>query len=75
MYKLYQVSRNDTVLYDEVIEIVVYAKNGYCARAAAAEQCGDEGSDVWMDSNKSTCKQLTEKSLTPKTVVRSFNAG
>lgn len=45
--------------YDKTFGFIVRAESEEQARVLAAEQCGDEGPDAWLDESLSTCIELT----------------
>ena len=70
---IYLLTRTDSVGYDECDGFVVRALRETAARSIAAEECGDEGPDVWMLDAK--CEKIGEGSGKPRIILRSYNAG
>jgi len=54
--KLYILQRQAS--YDELRGVVVRAESSRQARRLASSYRGDEGEDVWMDKNQTTCRQV-----------------
>lgn len=46
--------------YDRAFGHIVRANTEDEARELAANECGDESSDAWLDPNMSTCHELLE---------------
>ena len=72
--RLWLVERNDEEDWDEACAFVVRAQSPKAARRYAAARCGDEGSALWLDPTRSTCKQLTYDGE-PGVVLRDFTNG
>lgn len=45
--------------YDKTFGVVVVARNEKTARLLASEEHGDEGSEVWLDSSKTSCTVIS----------------
>lgn len=71
--KLWLLSRGSKSV-DEAYGFVVRAKTEADARLIAAENCGDEGHNVWLQTKKSTCEQLSARG-DREMILRDFNAG
>ncbi len=58
--KLYLVERRDAsmVKYDEYSGFVIRAKSPRAARKWAADECSDEGPEVWMDVKLTKVQEL-----------------
>lgn len=46
--------------YDCNVEVLVRAENENIARAYAADRCGDECEEAWLESRFSSCEELTQ---------------
>ena len=46
--------------YDSTFGVVVRAGNAKKARKLATSAAGDEGKEVWLDKEKTTCKEIKE---------------
>lgn len=55
---LWELRRTQVSRYDEQGAVVVAAEDDLAARTFAAENCGDEGADLWFDPELSTCTAL-----------------
>jgi hypothetical protein len=47
--------------FDRVFGFVIRAKNEADARGFAAEACGPEGEQAWLDETLSTCESLVNR--------------
>ena len=45
--------------YDKCFGVVVRAPDEEAARALASNENGDEGEEVWLNENKTSCIELT----------------
>lgn len=65
--------------YDVALGFIVRAETEQDARQLAASDCGDEGSDAWLDQALSSCIELADLPLTTdgpaEVIMRYFNAG
>ena len=60
--KLEKLSKNPwRPWYDKCFGVIVRASSKKRAREIAADNCGDEGKDAWLDPKYSTCVKLTHK--------------
>ena len=59
--KLYELSMRAVAYYDEAQSMIVRAIDPAEARQLASEAAKDEGADVWMNRQKSTCKIIKRK--------------
>jgi hypothetical protein len=50
-----------TPWYDKAFRFVVRAESEAKARAIAANECGIEGGEVWLDSEKTVCQGITHE--------------
>lgn len=60
--------------YDCVYSFVVYAILEKHARIIASQDSGDEGKQVWLFSNFSTCEELNFTGEA-RIILRDYNAG
>lgn len=60
--------------YDLAHGFVVRATSPSKARVYASLHCGDEGPEVWKDTNKTSCKVLGTEGP-PGMILRDYNAG
>jgi hypothetical protein len=60
--------------YDCVFGFIIQATMPSRARLIAADYCGDEGREVWLDPQTTSCKKL-KATRTPGIVMRDFHAG
>lgn len=58
MNQLYKLDRLEEVKPDENSSFIIRASSEFHARNIAAEKCGDEGKNVWLDARRSTCAVL-----------------
>lgn len=61
-------------MYDSMHSIVVRARNEQQARTIAADACGGEGNEVWLNEKKTYCEPLAAKGE-PGVICREVNAG
>ena len=66
--------------YDEANGFVILADDSKQAREIAAQKCGDEGVDVWMQAHLSKCELIGCASglwtnRKSQVVLRDFNTG
>lgn len=54
--KLFVLYKEEETLWKEVESFLIRAKNHKEARKLASEQAEYEGSQIWLDSNKSSCE-------------------
>lgn len=59
--------------YDKAFGFVVRAKSEQDARMIAANNCGDEGKDAWLDAQQSRCTPLKQQGKA-EMVIRDFSA-
>lgn len=59
MMKLWLLMRLDEIGYDETSAVVVRAKNKSEARRMASTAARDEGPSVWMDSDLTSCEEIS----------------
>lgn len=62
-------------MYDIVRGFIVRATSVRQARKFAADSCGDEGKESWLNENLSTCNPITPESAGLGIVMRDFRAG
>lgn len=76
MKKLYLLWTNDPAAggYDVADGFIVRAKDHARARELAANACGCEGRDVWLNTARSTCRML-EREGREGVIMRDFHAG
>lgn len=73
--KIWKLTLIDTTgLYDIALGFVVRAKNEHDARGICAENCGDEGEDVWLSPVRSTCETVLQ-SGGRGLILRDFKGG
>lgn len=60
--------------YDCHYGMVVRANLPSHARAIAADQFGDEGSEVWLDPKATSCKKIKTEGK-PEVILKDFRAG
>jgi hypothetical protein len=60
--------------YDKAHGFVVREETEKDARLTAANYCGDEGEQAWLDEKYSTCEELTGEGP-PEVIIRDFWAG
>lgn len=74
--KLWIIQRADTEVlgWDENCGVVVVAENEEFARRLAAKECGDEGSDTWLDTVRTNCTELVPGD-TARVVLVDYKAG
>lgn len=77
MFYLYHLTRRDTPGHDEAVAFVIAASSTESARNFAASQCGDEGTEVWLDPEKSNVTHVGDAlpEDLPGIILRSFRAG
>lgn len=63
------------VPHDGISAMVVRAVSPKRARAFAAAHCLEEGSDVWLDQDKSSCKYLRHAGREEEVIIRDVNWG
>ena len=67
-------SRSDNCGYDCVQGFVVRASNSRNARKKAATKIGNEGPAFWLDTKKSSCRQIQEDGPT-EIILEDYRAG
>ncbi len=73
--RLWILSRLDTVpQYDVTNAVVVRAHSEARARELAARVAGDEGAQVWIHEDESSCGELTADGV-EAIIIRDFAAG
>ena len=78
LWKIEMNENNDDVPnWDIYTEFVISAYNEIHARELAANSCGDEGENVWLENNRSDIELIAETTTITeaKIVIGSFNAG
>ena len=55
--------------YDKTFAMVVRAPDENAARRFAAEFCGAEGPEAWLDVRYSTCEELTAETGEPGIII------
>lgn len=60
--------------WDCATGFVIRASGPMAARKLAAQAAGDEGSDVWLNANKSVCYRLYDEGP-EQVVLRAFQNG
>lgn len=61
LMRLWLLVRDDASGYDIATEAVVRALDEGQARWIASENCGDEGPNVWLDPQRTSCVQLAHE--------------
>ena len=78
LYKIEPINKWDDP-YDKQHAVITAAKSSRTARKIASEHAGDEGKNVWLDSSKTSCKEIgtTKKELfkNPCLVLRDYIGG
>ena len=78
--KLWQIEiyeETDMPCYDVYTEFIICAVSEDEARTMAANECGDEGEEIWLDNKLSKIEIIadTTRIKESKIVISSFNAG
>ena len=72
-------SRHSFNQHDTLHAVVVRANRPEEVRKVAADVCGDEGPEPWMDAKPTTCicigHAVGKRPFTTPVVLRDFNAG
>lgn len=61
--------------HDIATGFIVRATSSRQARKFASDCCGDEGPEIWINTQTSTCNILTPESAGLGVVMRDFRAG
>lgn len=72
---LLKLPESDEVRWDSAYGFVIAAESHHQARKIAAEHCGDEGPETWLNPNKSSCSILNPDKTPEGVVLRDFCAG
>lgn len=77
MLQIFHMAARQSVGYDSYDSFVVVAGSESEARTIAAECAGDEGEELWLDGQFSSCTAIgtPHADLEVGVVVSSFNAG
>lgn len=77
MLYLYHLTRREEAGHDEAVAFVIAASSTESARNFAASQCGDEGTEVWFDPEKSNVTHVGDAlpEDRPGIIIRNFRAG
>ena len=74
--KLWMISRNNktNIWYDENIAHIIRAESEEKARALAAEDACDEGENMWLNKDETTCSEI-DKTGDEEIILTSFRSG
>jgi hypothetical protein len=72
---LLKLPESDKVRWDSAYGFVIAAESHHQARKIAAEHCGDEGPETWLNPNKSSCSILNPDKTFEGVILRDFCAG
>ena len=75
MLNLYLLTPPHSHGLDEAMSFVVRAADPCSARELAAEQCGNEGKETWLNPALSSCQLLTGLPSYSGVICREYNAG
>jgi hypothetical protein len=72
--RLYHVRRKEEIVYAETEALVIAARSEHEARTIASMECGEEGREAWLDTERSSCMIIAHECIfsEPIVVVKDF---